>query len=90
MNYDVVINALESDLRRPLKDRLSGANDSALGTVIVALTKAQALTSSAPPGELLAQLSVARGAVREWYYTFAPAGEILEAYFAEEDRLAQK
>lgn len=90
MNYEVVINALESDLRRPLEDRLSGANDSALGTVIVALRKAQAVPASAPPGELLAQLSVARGVVREWLYAFEPAGKILEAYFAEEDRLAQK
>lgn len=90
MNYEVVLNALESDLRRPLKDRLSGANDSALRTVIVALSKAQALAPIAHPGELLAQLSVARGAVREWYHTFEPAGEILKAYFAEEDRLAQK
>jgi hypothetical protein len=90
MNYQAVLDALESDLERAPADRLSGANDSALGTVIIALQEAQALTPRAHSGDLLTLLSVARGVVREWSHTFTPAGAILAAYFAEEDRLSQQ
>ena len=82
LDYDETLRALEADLRHPLSERLSAADDASLEGVMSALQKARGLDIVADLTESLAALGAARRMVRKWSFQFQPTIDILHQYQA--------